>query len=299
MNKSYFHFHFLLLAALSFFDVFRMSNGIVAFAGNGSGNVPIPCWLEQKKVGDYTYQQELKAERAEQLVNKAIVPQTVIKNGKTTVAAAGEVRILIGSDMINFKGVSSLGVFSIVGKEKVAGKWVLRLNDVYKEETQELNILLDNNNFVQSVQLKSRNYGDIVFKLPTKTAAQLQTERQYYSPKSAILVRAYPDLFGKRIAPIRRIQQINANDLRDDKITMDEQLSFSFDNENITLNIGRQTTVLKVKNVAIEPLAGKEKAVKCLVIQTSKQPTPVKIWLNGQNQIEGIEWGDMQYLLAP
>lgn len=302
MNKQFFRFSISTAPKLLLFCAFLIFllkiNSYTLFAAGGGGNTPLPHWLEQKKVGDYTYQQEMKAERAEQLINQVIVPQTVVKNGKTITAAAGEVRILIGSDVINFKGVNTLGVFLIVGKEKLAGKWVFRLNDEYKEETQELSIILDAGNFVQSVQLKSRNYGEISFKLPLKSATRLQAEKLHYTSKSSLQIRSYNDLAGKKIFPQRKLQKIN-NDLRDDKVDIEEQLFFLFDSESISLNIGRQVLTLKVKSTNIVPASGQDNTSKRLVIHTHKQPAAVNIRLNAQNRIEAIEWENTQYILAP
>ncbi|MBK8474008.1 MAG: hypothetical protein IPL33_18575 [Sphingobacteriales bacterium] len=79
--------------------------------------------------GDYTYRKDLKVSNVYQLTNRVFVPQEIVESKTTTQVEAGKVRILIGSDMVAFKGVPNLSAFGIVSKLKTPYGYELKLVD--------------------------------------------------------------------------------------------------------------------------------------------------------------------------
>ncbi len=243
---------------------------------------------------DYTYRRDLKVSNIYQLTNQTIVPQEVVEGVNSTSVDAGEVRILVGSDMVAFKGIDGLTAFGIISKTKTAYGFELKLIDSRGTDFSKLAIETDGDNYIENLYFESKRYGDFQFKLPQKSTEQIQKEKNYYTASTAYKIFAYSDLTSKSLKPYKRVN-LNNTTLREEKIVIEEKLSFDFKAKNITINTGNQSKTLNVKktSVGLEKLNGKEQ--KVLRIKTNKRAQNFSIYLDDKNQINAIKTNNTQY----
>lgn len=244
--------------------------------------------------GDYTYRKDMKIANIYQLSNQVFVPQEVIEGKTTETAEAGKVRILVGSDMVSFKGVAGLTAFGIVSKLKTIYGYELKLLDSRGSDFSTLAIETDSENYVEKLYFDSKRYGNFEFRLPQKSSEQEQAEKKYFTAKGTHKIYTYKDLNGKTLTPYQRINLTNTT-RGEEKISMVENFGINFDAKKMTVKTGNHAQILKVRKttLGLDKVNGKQ--VKVLRIKTNKRSQNMAIYLNDNNQIETIKSGNLQY----
>lgn len=243
---------------------------------------------------DYTYRRDLKVANVYQLTNQVFVPQEVVEGVNVQAVDAGKVRILVGSDMVAFKGVDGLTAFGIISKIRTGYGYELKLVDSRGSDFSKLAIEIDTENYVESLFFESKRYGDFEFRLPQKSTEQIQSEKKYYTPKNTHKVFSYSDLDGVTLKPYKRIN-LQSTAQREEKIAVAENFNFVFNNKKITINTQNQSKTLKVKkaSIGLEKINGNN--VKVLQIKTNKRSENFNVYLDNKNQIITIKNKTVHY----
>jgi len=244
--------------------------------------------------GDYTYQKDLKVSNVYQLTNRVFVPQEIVESKTTTHVEAGKVRILIGSDMVAFKGVPNLSAFGIVSKLKTPYGYELKLVDNRGTDMSTLAVETDAGNYVETLYFESKRYGDFEFRLPQKSSEQEQSERKYFTAKGAYKIFSYQDLNGKILKPAKRLDTSNPTQV-EEKVYVAEKFSFQFDTKKLSICQNNKTQTFKVRKAAMGLENVKGKQMKVLRLKTNKRAQTMTIYLNDNNQIEHLRKGSIQY----
>ena len=251
--------------------------------------------------GEYTYQKDRKFTDIRQLNNQTFLPQKYVEGmGSKKEVDPGSIKIHFSSRLLVIEGLNNMTVaFNIVAAHRNMYGYEFKLADSRGYDFSTLNVVLDNQKYIQMIYLGSQKYGDYSFYLARKTKSQLKKEKSYFTSKTEYQLASMSHLVGVDINPYRLLHDYNNPSLEPERIAVDDDINLKFGDGFMTFSENGKVKKLKIKTKrsSIYEAKGYKSVSKIMELRVNKSPKKVKLFLNDTNQIEFIQLKDARYFL--